>query len=113
MYSVFGICDCDWPWGRRFISRLSFVYTGFSDGETLIDSLMSEQRASEPGGTEENLISAFQFTVTMPLIPGYKTSVAEFCLDPSNKITGGYIRWQSMDTIYAIKYMLVLTEYSA
>ena len=51
-------------------------------------------------------LKTFQFTITMPLIPSYKTEVAKYCRDPENGITGGFIRWQSMNTIYGIKYAL-------
>lgn len=52
--------------------------------------------------SEGDEIVTWRFIITMPLIPNFKTSVAGYCNHPSNRITG-FIRWQSMDTIYAIK----------
>ena len=43
-----------------------------------------------------------RYTIVMPLIPGFKGSVAKMCKDPANSING-FIRWQSMDTIYATR----------
>jgi hypothetical protein len=44
-----------------------------------------------------------RFVVTMPLIPGYKTAVADYCRDPLNGISGGYMRWLSMDTVFLVR----------
>jgi hypothetical protein len=43
------------------------------------------------------------FVVTSPLIPGFKTAVARYCRDPANGVCGGFIRWQSMDTIESVR----------
>jgi hypothetical protein len=59
--------------------------------------------SNEAGATDDSVLKTYQFTITMPLIPSYKTIVADFCRNPQNGITGGFIRWQSMNTIYAIK----------
>ena len=43
------------------------------------------------------------YTIAMPLIPGYKTAVAAYARNPKNGITGGFIRWNSMDTLFLVR----------
>jgi len=64
---------------------------------------VSQSIPSEPKSTQSSGPLTYQYTIKMPLIPGFKTCVADFCRDPANGITGGFIRWQSMNTIYGIK----------